>query len=237
MLSPKQVAFLDRYVGRVPDSSRTTDDGDSETDLQSALDPLTPRIRDVLAAFPSMKKEIAGLVTAVKGGDAEALAQLRKLCDDALSKIAGAGQGTASVSVARLGKARLEWDGLRIDALKSVDTLKSNIRTAYGPQSDVAKEVDAALSRLDGAIGQLNEELSSELDKLLNLSDAAKRSAKAEDVARLAGRFLDLTTSDPILSAIDGTVFMPGVSVVKPLRGKLNDILSAIGQVRAEATG
>ena len=124
---------------------------------------------------------------------------------------------------------------MRASSLSAIATLKAAIRKTYAAYPEAASRVEAGLDRLDAAVGQLNEELATALDDVLNESDAGKRADKAKDVAALTRTFIDLARKDPVLSAIDGSVFMPGLSPIAPMIGKLNEVLAALGQTQAEA--
>lgn len=233
MLTPQQLTFVNRFIAAV-DAPATAED------TEARLNALRPRIQTALAAFPSLKSDLARAVQQAKSrNDAEAVKagfeQLEEILSKAEGSLKDAGQGTADVSVKKLGQARLEWRNVRQSALKSVTTLKDNIRQAYSDYPDLTQQVDKSLTRLDGAVSQLSDELGEALDEVLSETDAAKRAEKARDVANLTRKFITYTSSDPVLSSIDGTVFLPGVAVIQPMVDKLGDLLNALGQTQEAA--
>ena len=209
--------------------------------IEEELKSLAPGIKNILSSLPSLKRDIALLVTTARSkaaaGDERAasgaLLELKALIDKSGKQ--GAVQDSGNVSVMKLGKARLEWIGVRETALKDVATLQSRIRAAFASQPDLGKAVEAGISRLDKAINKISDDLSRELDEVLNESDAATRAKKAEDVTGMTRNFIKMVVADPIISAIDGTVYMPGISVVAPLKKSLDNILSALGQTATAA--
>lgn len=219
-----------------------TDPTDTVSRIEGALKAHVPRIQDVLKRLPSLKTEVLGLIaqarTAARAGDATAadalVQQLVALLDKTDSQQRDAGQGTAGVSAMKLGKARLEWPGVRSIALDGVATVKSEIRRVFAHRPDLASEVEAGLGRLDKAVGQINDDLARALDLVLNEQDAAKRAALARQVATLTRRFVTLTTTDPVISAIDGSLFAKGKLIVKPMVDKLDEILDALAQPAPE---
>jgi ribosomal protein S20 len=210
--------------------------------VESALKALLPRVQEALKRLPSLKSEMLGMMqeareAAKAGNDAaatEAQRRLTVLLDKIEAQKGEAGQGAGGVSVMKLGKARIEWRDVRGMALADVGTLKTRIRSAFRTMPEQREAVEAGLKKLDDALAELNDELGVELDKILTESDAAKRAAMAKDVAATTRKFLKMTETHPVISAIDGTVYMPGIQVVKPLTKTLNDILDALAQKTPE---
>lgn len=145
----------------------------------------------------------------------------------------GQKQPPGGVSAMKLGMARLDWIGVRETALRDVSKLQGNIREAFAAQPEASKAVEAGITRLGMTIHRISEDLNDELDDVLNQSDPAKRANLARDAAATARGFLKLVDNDPVISAIDGTVYMPDISVVKPMKKSLNAILGALGQATA----
>lgn len=204
--------------------------GGDKGDLIKRLTGLVPRIQTYITAHPDQKGQVQGLVSNVKEkakvGDTEAGEALFRELVELLERT---DVGDGGISVAKLGKARVEWITVRQTAHVEVGRLKEIISEAYEGDTAAAGAISSALGRLDTAIGGFDEALETELDGLLSEEDPGKRSERAKSVKTLAEGFLNRCESDPVLAAIDGNEFDETIVVIGPMRSKLAEITSAIG--------
>ncbi len=133
------------------------------------------------------------------------------------------------LSVAQLGKARLEWINVRRAAVKGIEDLAKKIEAEYAGEAGQAKEVKAATARLRTLAGTLKEDLETQLDKALNENDPARRTAAVAVVKTTLTSVKNLLTSDPLMKEIDGNELMPGLKVVAPMQAQLQAIEGALG--------
>jgi hypothetical protein len=134
----------------------------------------------------------------------------------------------APISIVRLSKARVEWDGVRVHATSELQRLKSLLQREYEGDAVEAAAVAAAFRRLDQTIAAMNEELGDGLDEVLNAAQA-ERPRRAARVRQVLARLAALASNDPIFAHIDGNEFAPDMQVAAQLRAKLKDIAAALG--------
>jgi hypothetical protein len=128
----------------------------------------------------------------------------------------------------KLGKARLEWNGVRSQAIGEIRRLKEILQKVYEGNQATQSALSAAHQRLDSMIATMNEELGDQLDQLLN-SDPAARPNQAKTAKTVLGRFINFVESDEVLSVIDGNEYAPDMEVARPLHDKLQEIAGALG--------
>ncbi len=210
--------------------------------IDAGLKKLGPQIKDALANFPSAKDEIGRHVASAKQaaraedrkGATEAMTALAAALKTLAARTREAGTGTAGVSIMKLGKARLEWMGVRSAAATDIARLKTAIRAAYAGHPEAGARVEAGLAKLDGLLETLNSDLQVQLDEVLNASDETERARLIGKVRGTAKAFLDHATNDPVAKSIDGTAFLPGIKVVEPIKAKLGEVMAALGDAEAE---
>jgi hypothetical protein len=226
-------------------TSLESEQADSETEEQStgapggldgkqliaAMNKLSPQIQAAAAANPDRKKELVTPVAAfqqlVKSGELdqakEVLGQLA-----ALLKSIGPPTGTGKVSLVKLGKARLEWVGVRDAALADIRKLQAAIAAEFKSDAEQIDALKAALTRLNEGIRELEAKLAEQLDQVLNADEAARPSLIAAARKTMA-RLTNYVESDPIMAELDDNEVIPGMKVVAPVRAKLNEISAALG--------
>ncbi len=150
-------------------------------------------------------------------------------CLDGLEQYCGGTPGDAAgLSLVKLGKARLEWDGVRAEAVREIQRLKLTMQEEYKDDPEEQAAVGKALGRLDGLITSLNEELGEQLDQVLNAEPEPRRRLLPTAQATLK-RFVTFVDSDQLMSVIDGNEYAPDMRVAGPLRAKLQAIAAALG--------
>ncbi len=137
----------------------------------------------------------------------------------------------AGLSLARLGKARLEWRDMLADARGQIGTLKRVIVADFEGEDEAA--VPEALDALDRSIAALDDRLGDDLDAVLN-ADAERRAELIEKARATATGFASFLIDDTVMSLLDGNDLLPQTAVCRPLRRKLADIQSALVTGAAE---
>jgi hypothetical protein len=190
-------------------------------------------------AVPALKDELVNLLNLAskqeKAGEfAAAIASYQQLEGKVKQALAGgakpaADAATGGVSIAKLGKARIEWQSTRQNAIASLGKLKTAFQAAYAAEPELAQEVNAALKKLDGIFARLNETLHDQLDRVLNEADPAKRAELAKIAKKTMADFASFVDSDPVMQALDGNEFAPETQITGPLKAKLSEIAAALG--------
>jgi hypothetical protein len=139
-----------------------------------------------------------------------------------------ANAGAGSISIMRLGKARIEWIAVRRNAQAGIGRLRDAIADEFADDEEQAVQLANALSDLGERIDWLDATLEQQLDAVLT-ADAAKRPPLISTARATLDRFTSLLAGDPILKAIDGNDVLPEVVVVAPLQAALSNIASALG--------
>ena len=201
---------------------------------------LLPRIK---AASGDLGKEVSKLAAAAgnaagdktKEGVAQAnsaLDKIEKLLADAATAQAGAASGgdaNKGLSVAKLGKARLEWVGTRTEAVSGIDRLIEKIKLEYKGEDDQQNQVQLAIDKLNALSAKLKVGLEAQLDAALNESDPGKRAALAKTAKATLLGIAKLLTEDPLMAELDGNELLPDLKIVAPMKTKLRDIAAALG--------
>jgi hypothetical protein len=132
------------------------------------------------------------------------------------------------VSLVQLGKVRLEWNQTRGHAVSELTRLKSILQREYRDATDEQAALVKALRRVDDTISAMDEELSRQLDQVLN-APAAKRPELAAAAKATLRRIASRLGSDEVLLSIDGNELAPEMKVAAPLRAKLTEIVAFLG--------
>lgn len=159
-----------------------------------------------------------------EGEFAKSLAILDKL-DELLNAAPTATVPT--LSVMKLGKARMEWIQVRLHALREFRRLKDILHEEYKDDPEEQKALAASKARLDGLVASINEELGVQLDEVLNADPEQQQELIPVAKATLE-RFVRVIKSDDILSVIDGNEYAPDMQVAAPLTAKLQEIAAVL---------
>ena len=135
---------------------------------------------------------------------------------------------SGSVSLVRLGKARIEWRDTLGQARGGMKQLKDAIARRYAGVDDAGGLVPAALDQLDRSMAALDDALFEQLDAVLN-ADAANRPPLVARARATMQRFTGHIASDPIMAELDGNEVLPETAITGPLRSKLAEISAALG--------
>jgi len=202
--------------------------------LAALFHSLAPTIQQAIAAQPARKEEILAAAARVKQllGQPDAAA-----AHDALLELSRTVQGLAAtaptapldgkLSVAALGKSRVEWLTVRNQALADMQRLKEAIAQEFADDVEQAAALASALATLDGLMQRIDVRLADELDAVLNADAAARPPLVAQVRATLAQ--LHALLADPVMAELDGNEVLPEMLVAAPIRAKLVEISAALG--------
>ena len=139
----------------------------------------------------------------------------------------GDSASTGTFSVMRLGKARVEWIGVRRAAVSEIERLRETINAEFKDDEEQAAQLAAALGELGQRINYLNPTLEEQLDALLNASPAEQ--GKFVGVARdTLEQFISYLDTDELMMEFDGNEVLPDMVVVAPMRAALSNIAAAM---------
>src|SRR5262249_26285266 len=141
----------------------------------------------------------------------------RKVKQALASKASFTGDGAGSISVMKLGKARIEWRTTRDDSIKSMAKLKVAFEKAYENKPKLKGEVTEALKKLDGVFATLNEDLYQQLDDVLNEANLEKREALAKTARATMKTFVTYVEEDNIMLNLDGNEILPETRITGPI--------------------
>jgi len=133
----------------------------------------------------------------------------------------GAAGALAGLSLARLGKARLEWRESLANARAQMNALKRAIVEDCVGEDERA--IPEALRAVDASMKTLDDRLTDELDAILN-ADAADRAPLIAKARASAAAFATFLLEDTMMSLLDGNDVLPQTMVCRPLRRKLAEI-------------
>lgn len=179
----------------------------------------SPQAKQVMQAFKQVTDSLAKKDFASANSGLDTVESLIKLVMTAQS---------GGVSLVKLGKARVEWNGVRQHAVSEFERLKNILQAEYKGDPDEQETLTKAMQRLDSMVATMNEELGNELDKVLN-ADPAQRPSLTATAKSVLARFKNFVETDKLMSVIDGIEYAPDMQVAAPLRAKLNDISAALG--------
>lgn len=219
-----------------PQKAEPVDDGASKLvqTVEAALKKLQPQIDQAIAVNDKVQEMVSRLQDSVrKAGAAGNVADVKKRLaqlDELLSKVAAsvAQKAGSGLSLAKLGKARIEWPKTRDQAMADLERLKKHIKNEYSDMPEAKGEVTNALSMLDKSLAKFQANLHEQLDQVLNASDDTR-----EETVKTARKMIDdfnaHVKSDPVLAELDGNDILPDIKITGPLQAKLNEISTALG--------
>jgi hypothetical protein len=132
------------------------------------------------------------------------------------------------LSLVQLGKVRVEWNQTRGHAVSELTRLKSILQREYRDATDEQAALVKALRKVDDSITAMDEELSNQLDQVLNAAPA-KRAELALAAKATLRRIVTRLGTDEVLLAVDGNELAPEMKVAAPLRAKLTEIVASLG--------
>jgi hypothetical protein len=133
----------------------------------------------------------------------------------------------AEFSVAKLGKARLEWISARTKAIGEIKRLQAALQAKY--QNDPAEQTTlaSAVQELELVFDELNEDLGDQLDGVLNAS-GAQRPVLARVAGATLAQFLSFVETDELMKLLDGNEVLPNMQVTGQVRARLQAIAEAL---------
>jgi hypothetical protein len=174
--------------------------------------------------------ELAGRGDATKAhallDQVEKMLAARSPAEPAAAAAAGA---AGSLSLVKLGTARLAWATVREQALRGIEELVKRIEQEYRDEADQRAQVQAATARLRSLAGNLKSDLETQLDAVLNEHDAARRAALMRTAKSALTNVLTVVAQDPLMKELDGNELMPEMQIVKPMQERLREIAAALG--------
>jgi hypothetical protein len=202
--------------------------------VAALLTSLAPTLQQAMAAWPACQEELLAAAARAKEllsqSDAtaaqEAVLHLARRAHELTGTAAG-GLPDGKLSVAALGKARLEWLTVRQQALADMHRLKDAITAEFRDDTEQAAALREALATLDGLMQRIDVQLAEQLDAVLNADAAARPPLVAQVRTTLAG--LQQLLADPVMEELDGNEVLPDMLVAAPIRAKLVEISAALG--------
>ncbi|MEI7462562.1 MAG: hypothetical protein WCK15_24445 [Pirellula sp.] len=156
----------------------------------------------------------------------KAIDRLSQAIDQAIA--VGKTEDKQGLSLVKLGKARVEWNRIRLNALQEIERLIEILEAEYGTDKSEQAALSGARQSLSSMIDSMNDELGEQLDLVLN-ADPERRSELVTSAKAVLERFVNFVDANKILSEIDGNEYAPEMEVAEPLRAKLRQIASALG--------
>ncbi len=135
----------------------------------------------------------------------------------------GGTDGDGGLPVVKLGKARLEWNQVRTNAVDEIQRLGTILLDEYQNEPEEQGNLASAFERLRTIVATVNDDLSEQLDEVC-YGDPAQRpqwTGKAKATLKRLAEFLE---TDPVLSVIDGNEYAPDMEVAGPMKSKLAEI-------------
>jgi hypothetical protein len=200
-------------------------------ELMKRLNAMSPGIK--VALVGPDKARVQALFVSVNGLIKNKDFVKAKTALDELETLVAKSTGAPTVapagglSVMKLGKARLEWNDVRLKAMKELERFKQILQDEYRDQPKQQAALSAAMKRLDATNGKLTEELGTQLDEVLN-ADMTQRPQTVTAAKNVLARFVKFIESDDLMSVIDGNEYAPDMLVAAPLQGKLKEIEAAL---------
>jgi hypothetical protein len=218
---------------QVQSSPSTSENDPAQARFAARLKALAPVVQKIEATgSPLVQQAKVQIATANKLYLAKQYQQANETLDqaEALVKQAltgGAPQG--SLSVMKLGKARIEWGGIRTMALQDIKRLQTALKDEFQDDAEQLPQLTDCLKKLDSLLTDFNEELDNQLDAVLNAKDEGQRRSLAQTAKATMARFVQLVDKDPVVKALDGNEMIPDMQVAAPMRAKLQEIATALG--------
>jgi hypothetical protein len=127
------------------------------------------------------------------------------------------------VSLVRLGKACLAWDGAKKQAAAQLKQLQKAILAEFKDTDGVA-----AVKNLNNILAQFNEDLTARVDTLINASGAERRRLAGE-ARGIAEEYLAYLAKSPLIDHVDEHPFDVKVTVRPLLQKALKGVVRQLG--------
>jgi hypothetical protein len=151
-----------------------------------------------------------------------------KFQTDRIATTGGQAAPVPTLSLVRLGKARLGWQADRLHAIAEIGRLQAELGQRFAAFENQKTALQAALIRLDGLIGVLSPELEAGLDAVLNATDPAQRTTLGQKVKMMLAGVAKTLMGDALMQALDGNEVLPDMQVMAPLRRRMSEIAGAL---------
>ncbi len=193
------------------------------------MNNVSPAIKQAIVEHPASKATLAPLVANFRSYlDSGELNKAKETLTEIASQLRSLKtESSPELSLAKLGKARIEWHQTRSQAIKDIEQLKEILLEEYRDDGDLQSAVAAALQRLDATIQEMNDELGTQLDLLLN-AEPSRRGQYTVSARQALDNFRKFIMSDRIMSRIDGNEYVPDMRVARPLLARLNEIATVL---------
>ncbi|MFO0906697.1 MAG: hypothetical protein U0939_27075 [Pirellulales bacterium] len=235
---PKASFLLDQIeslLSAVPERTATSASNDSgeaqAAQLTEALKQLRPQLDQLLLTDPSRRNELVSLMTqAAVSVKAKRYDEAATAIEDLRARLQARSQSRVSsnISVMQLGKARIEWQQVRSNAIDGIRRLQVELKRVFKDDLDQRKQLAEALTRLSALIEQLNDELGEQLDRVLNAEESERLRLAAVARSTLT-RFIKFVDQDELMVSLDENEVIPSMWVVDPLRASLANIDKVLG--------
>ncbi len=215
---------------------------------QQAVDPLRAEYERKLAAlqplYDQALKEMLGdtgkfrtvMTYAKEQAEAtvfsnaiQAIDRLSVAIQQAITVGAGANTSSGTISIAKLGKARLEWRQVKIAAMGGIKRFIDKLKEEFGDDQEQQIQLQRAIEKLESIMLDFDDSLADALDSVLNASGDAQQNAATSIAKEKMSEFIGKIDSDEVMRSIDGNSLMPELLVCAPMRARLDDIAAAFG--------
>lgn len=137
--------------------------------------------------------------------------------------------GNGTLSLVKLGRARIEFLGAQRRAIAEIGRLRGALQKKFADDAEQAATLTRADATLKTLADSLDATLNDELDAVLNEADAGKRQALADTARTTMQRLAGLVDGNPIMARLDGNEVLPEMQVRAPLASGLRAIAAALG--------
>ncbi len=165
----------------------------------------------------------------VFGNAIKAIDRLSVAIQQAISIGAGPNTSSGTVSIAELGKARLEWRQVRIEAMGGINRFIDKLEEEFGDDQEQQIQLQRAIEKLESIMLDFDDSLADALDNVLNASGDSQQNTATKIAKEKMNEFIGKIDSDEVMRSIDGNSLMPDLLVCAPMRSKLDDIAAAFG--------
>jgi hypothetical protein len=120
-------------------------------------------------------------------------------------------------------KARQAWLATRAKMTASIDDLSKSLDDAFKDHEKAAELQKAFKDKIDGVLGDLDEELAHKLDEINQAEDAETHTKIVGEARTILSRYESTVNSSPVIAALDKNPFVP-LSLQKTITSTLSTL-------------